>query len=43
MVHNFNFSILNFQESWLAADSQGDVDTSNLELNGYSAFATGAN
>lgn len=40
--HNFNFSILNFQESWLAADSQGDVDTSNLELNGYSAFATGA-
>ena len=40
--HDFRFSTLNFQESWLAADEEGIVDTSSLELNGYNVFASGA-
>ena len=39
---SFNFSNLNFQETWLKADSDGEVDTSSFIIEGYNAFAAGA-
>ena len=38
------FSVLNFQESWLKSDpnNNNEVDLTHFELNGYKAYATGA-
>ena len=39
---SMSFSTLNFTESWLKADSKGEVDTTHFQLEGYQEFASGA-
>ena len=36
------FCSLNFQESWLLANDQGNVDTTQYEFSGYNSYAAGA-
>ena len=37
-----SFSTLNFTESWLKSDKEGNVDTTNFPLEGYQVYAAGA-
>ena len=39
---SISFSTLNFTESWLKADKEGNVDTTNYPLEGYQVFSAGA-
>ena len=39
---SISFSSLNFTESWLKSDNNGEVDTTHYQLEGYQEFASGA-
>ena len=39
---SLSFSTLNFTESWLKADENGDIDISQFSLDGYQSFAAPA-